>query len=100
MSASRMPEPESVNVAPATNAYLGALQSLSILEGGYGDAQTLQSGAEEVLIALHHVLAGGTVSVEIQNPGTASVVEELNELLQNAVNETKQLVDHPLQVNF
>ncbi len=99
MSASPTPEPEAINVARATRAYLKTLESLGLLQG-YGGSQTLHSDAHEVLIALHHVLAGGSVSVEIQSPGTASMIQDLNTMLENAVNETNQLAKDRPDVDF
>jgi hypothetical protein len=90
MSTPPTPDPEAMNVAPSTRAYLGTLESLGMLEGDSGD-QVLRSDALEVLIALHHVLAGGTVIVEIQSEGTPSMVEDLNTMLGRAVEETNQL---------
>jgi hypothetical protein len=88
MSSTALPEAEMIPVTPESRIYLEALESYGLLEGEQGGEQRLPDSVREVLNALHHVLAGGTVSIEIQSDGTSSVVEELGTALQNAEGRT------------
>jgi hypothetical protein len=99
MSTSLPIKPEGIDVAPATRAYLEALGSLGLLQGDSG-SQTLHSDAHEVLVALHHVLAGGAVDIEIHSEGAPSMVEDLNTMLRRAVDETNQLAQQEWSVLF
>ena len=81
---------EPLLVAPATNAYISNLESLGLLAGEPG-GQQLAAETREVLTALHHVLAGGQVDVQVVSPGTASVVEDLDGQLDQALDETNNL---------
>ena len=77
-------EPETISVLPSARLYLDALLSHGLLQGERGD-QTVAGDVESVLNALHHVLGGGTVSINIQSPGTTSVVADLDDALQVAL---------------
>jgi hypothetical protein len=83
MSSNEPAEAEMIAVTPGSRIYLEALESYGLLEGEQGQQQ-LPDSVREVLNGLHHVLAGGTVSVEIQSDGTSSVVDELGTALENA----------------
>jgi hypothetical protein len=84
MSSTALPEAEMIAVTPGSRIYLEALESYGLLEGEQGGQQRLPDSVREVLNGLHHVLAGGTVSVEIQSDGTSSIVDELGTALENA----------------
>ncbi len=62
MSSYGSAEPEMIAVTPGSRIYLEALESYGLLEGVQGQ-QRLPDSVREVLNGLHHVLAGGTVSV-------------------------------------
>jgi hypothetical protein len=81
---------EPLLVTPATNAYIVQLEELGLLAGDPGDQQ-MTAETREVLSALHHVLAGGQVNIEVVSAGTASVVEDLDGQLDQAVLETNHL---------
>jgi len=87
MSTKEPIESEMIAVTPDSRIYLEALESYELLEGEPGQQQ-LTNSVREVLHGLHHVLGGGTVSVEIQSDGTSSIVEELDTALQNAEQNT------------
>jgi len=74
---------ETITVTSSTRIYLEALESYGLLEDDTGQ---LSPGVRDVLHGLHQVLGGGVVSVEVQSPGTPSVVGELDTALQNAMN--------------
>jgi hypothetical protein len=87
MSTKKPIESEMIAVTPDSRVYLEALESYSLFEGEPGQQQ-LSRSVREVLHGLHHVLAGGTVSVKIQSDGTSSIVDELETALNNAGNGT------------
>ena len=74
-------ETETITVTASSRIYLEALESYGLLEG---DTGRLSPSVREVLHGLHHVLGGGTVSVEVQSDGTSSIVDELDTALGNA----------------
>lgn len=83
-------EPENIPVAPAAKNYLETIARYGMLEGEIGD-RVVDRDVGTVLNALHHVLAGGSVSVSVDTPGAEAVVDELDRVLQGAVVETNQL---------
>jgi len=85
MSSNEPVESEMIAVTPAARIYLQALASYGLLEGEEGQQQ-LADPVREVLHALHHVLGGGSVSVEIQSDGTSSIVDELGTALREGTN--------------
>lgn len=58
-------------------AYLARCNELGAVEGPLG-ARTLNPALRPVLEALHHLLAGGEVSVQLLQRGNADLVNELN----------------------
>lgn len=58
-------------------AYLARCHELGAVEGPLG-ARTLNPALRPVLEALHHLLAGGEVSVQLLQRGNADLVNELN----------------------
>lgn len=83
MPSNELPEAVMIAVTPGSRIYLEALESYGLLEGEQGQQQ-LPDAVREVLNGLHHVLGGGTVSVEIHSDGASSIVDELGTALQNA----------------
>ena len=89
-----LPRPEAIIVAPAIAAYVGRLQSLDPF--GESPGKPSKEGfasPREVLNALHHVLSGGQVRIEIVSDGSASQVEELGGLLVAGIEQTGALDD-------
>jgi hypothetical protein len=82
-------QPENVGVTPSSRVYLERLEEYALLEGEPGQEE-IQGDARRALEALHHVLGGGRVSITIDTPGNATVVEELNTLLGSAKDEWNQ----------
>ena len=87
-------EPETIAVTPSARRYLDALLSHGLLQGEPG-GQMVSGSVQKVLGALHHVLGGGTVSIDVQSPGTGSVVTDLDTMLQQALDEINQLPYDP-----
>jgi hypothetical protein len=92
MTSSEM-EPQNIAVTPSSRDYLEKLIANALLEGEPGQ-QDITSSAQPVLRALHEVLGGGTVSINVETPGNATVVEELNTLLSSAKDEWNRLPGH------
>ena len=83
MSTTEPIESETITVTSSARIYLEGAQSYGLLEGEPGQQQ-LSDSVRDVLHGLHHVLGGGTVSVEVQSDGTSSIVDELTTAMQNA----------------
>ena len=73
-------EPQNIAVTPSAKVYLDRFEEYGLLEGEPGQ-QEVKGDAQPLFEALHHVLGGGKVSITIDTPGNATVVEELNTLL-------------------
>jgi hypothetical protein len=87
-------------MAPAGLEYINALRGLGLLQGETGDRQ-IPGEVREVLGALHHVLAGGRVNIDIPDPGTASIVERLDITLDRALRESSDVErQYPMEVCF
>ena len=85
-------EPQNIAVTPSSREYLERLMANALLEGEPGQ-QDITSSAQPVLRALHEVLGGGTVSINVETPGDIAVVEELNTLLGSAKEEWNRRPD-------
>jgi hypothetical protein len=83
-------EPVTIDVTPSAKDYLGLLVQYGLLDGEQGQ-QDIKDSALQVLEALHHVLGGGTVSIEIVDAGDPAVVGGLNDKLADAKAEWNQL---------
>ena len=66
--------------------YVQNLEALGFMEGRPG-AQEMNANVAELVHALHHVLAGGVVKVNIEKAGNAGIVEELGNKQKKAVKE-------------
>lgn len=86
MSAMEPREPQTINVTSSARSYLEALESYGLLEGEAGQQQ-LPHAVRDVLHGLHHVLGGGTVSIEVQNDGSSSIIDHLDTAMREAVEE-------------
>ena len=81
---------EQITVATATKNYLERLHDQGLLEGESGNRQ-LNADVNSVLTALHHVLAGGQVTIKLGAGAATTVVSELEQLRQAALLEHSQL---------
>jgi hypothetical protein len=90
MSTMEPMEPETINVTSSARSYLEALESYGLLEGEPGQQQ-LSDSILNVLNALHHVLGGGTVSIEVRTDGSSSIVDHLDTAMRDAIEECERL---------
>ncbi|MEN9799007.1 MAG: hypothetical protein RL653_2703 [Pseudomonadota bacterium] len=81
-----------VQLTESTHQYLTRCLELGALEGPLGDMKVTQEVAA-ILQALHVVLAGGKVNVQVESQGNPDVFNELNSRMEaagrdaNVVNE-------------
>jgi hypothetical protein len=71
-------------------AYLNQLVSLGAVEGAVG-RQQLNASLAPVIAALHQVLAGGTVRLEVTTPGHLPIVAGLDRQLASAIHEANTM---------
>jgi hypothetical protein len=71
------------NIAHSLYYYLEKMIGLGLLEGPLGHMD-LNAKVKPIVEALHHVLAGGTVSIQVTTPGNPQVVNDLNQKLKEA----------------
>ena len=83
MSLKEPPEAVMIAVTPGSRDYLELLETYGLLDGEPGQERVPDS-VREVLNALHHVLAGGNVSVDVRTDGASSIVDELDTALTDA----------------
>ncbi len=77
-------------LTPALYQYLNRLIELGIFEGPNGN-MTINPAVQPLVDALHQVMAGGTVSVQVTTPGTAAVVAELAGLIQQGTDQANEI---------
>jgi hypothetical protein len=71
------------NIAYSLYEYLERLIDLGLLEGPLGHMD-LNAKVKPIMEALHQVLAGGTVNIQVTTPGSPQVVQELAQLIKQA----------------
>jgi hypothetical protein len=69
-----------VTMAEGAREYLYRLVDLGVIEGPLGEMQPPPE-ILKIVEALHHVLAGGKVEIEVSDPGNRPVVQELSDRL-------------------
>ena len=74
------------------SAWVNRCIELGAIEGTVG-SQGLESNVDDLVRAMHHVLAGGTVTVTVNTAGTTEVVDELNLLLDEGITEANRIND-------
>lgn len=84
------PRAVTATLASALEAYLQRAQELGAVEGT-GGALSLNPALKPVLQALHHVLAGGEVAVQVIRPGNTDIVTELEQRAADATQEANTL---------
>ena len=72
-----------VTMVSSGTAYLERLMQHGAVEGAPGEMQ-LNPEAKRLIDALHHVLAGGKVSLAIEQTGSEELVRELGTRLEQA----------------
>ncbi|HCF57544.1 MAG TPA: hypothetical protein DFS52_06070 [Myxococcales bacterium] len=74
----------------AGEARFKRLMELGVFEG-VPKAMALSTECRPLIEALHHVLAGGKVSVTVESEGAVSVFEDLQDKLAKSVEEANSL---------
>lgn len=90
MSSGSQGEVVQLSFASSMVEYLRRVQELGAFEG-VGSTVELSPRLRPVLEALHHVLAGGEVSVSIAQSGQSVVFQDLHDRMERALQETRQL---------
>jgi len=71
-------------------AYLAELSKHGIFEGPIGDAR-LSPAVAQLVAAVHQVLAGGEVRVEVVRPGFGAIADKLDASLRTSVEESNRM---------
>ena len=77
-------------LASETYAYLMRLIDLGVFEGPIGE-MALNPAVRPVLEALHQVLSGGEVKIEVKHRGSPDILNELNRRLEEAGKESNEI---------
>jgi hypothetical protein len=77
-------------LSSALNDYLERVRELGAVEGSNGGVE-LSPTLQPVLQALHHVLAGGEVTIEVTRQGLPDIFQDLQKRAGRAVQETHTL---------
>lgn len=77
-------------LASQTYEYLMRLIDLGIFEGAVGE-MTLNPTVQPILTALHQVLSGGEVKIEVVHRGNPDIINELNSRLADAGTESNEI---------
>lgn len=97
MSSGSQDEVVQLPFASAMAEYLRRVEELGAFEG-VGSTVELNPRLRPVLEALHHVLAGGEVSVSIAQSGQPDVFRDLHERMERGLQQTRQLQTQPTLV--
>ncbi|HYH95156.1 hypothetical protein [Hyalangium sp.] len=79
-----------LSFASSLEEYLERVRALGAVEGHNGDVQ-ISPTLQPVLEAMHHVLAGGEVQVNIVRGGQPDIFRELQHRAAQATHETNAL---------
>ncbi len=71
-------------------AYLAELSKHGIFEGPIGEAR-LSPAVAQLVAAVHQVLAGGEVRVEVVRPGFGAVADKLDVSLRTSIDESNRM---------
>ncbi len=77
-------------MANGIHEYLLRVQELGMTDSGDGKT-VLNPSLQPVIKALHHVLAGGEVEVNVKHPGHPDLVGELNRRAEDANREAAEI---------
>lgn len=78
------------NLSSQTYAYMMRMIDLGIFEGAVGEMD-LAPGIQEIIEALHHVVAGGEVKMEVVRRGNPDIVNELNRRIADGMREANEI---------
>ncbi|MGI5863708.1 MAG: hypothetical protein ACOX6T_16850 [Myxococcales bacterium] len=85
-----MAQTAQITTTVAGEAYFKRLMELGVFEGVPND-MALSSECRPLIEALHHVLAGGQVSVVVTTPGNLTVFEDLQDRLEKTFQQANAL---------
>ncbi|MBI3799819.1 MAG: hypothetical protein HY268_22955 [Deltaproteobacteria bacterium] len=91
-----MPRFETVQVQLASNAYMYLRRAfeLGALEGPSIGQMKLHPAVQQLMQAIHHVLAGGELEDRLlKNEGDPAIVEELERRMKQVIEETNLIND-------
>ncbi len=77
-------------LTPALYQYLNRLIELGIFEGPIGN-MSINPSIQPLVDAIHQVLAGGSVNVQVTTPGSAAIVAELADLIQEGTDQANEI---------
>lgn len=77
-------------LASGLTDYLMRVQELGAVEGSDGGV-ALHPDLKPILEAMHHVLAGGEVQLNVVHRGNPDIVNELNRRVQQATDEANAI---------
>ena len=73
-------------MAASIYTYFKRVIDLGPIDGGLGE-HALREDVRELVTALHHVLAGGTAKVDIEQRGSMDIFNELEKLFEAGQND-------------
>ena len=79
-----------LQLTESTHAYITRCLDLGAFEGTLGDMKVTAEVAT-VLQALHAVLAGGKVNVQVESQGNPDIFKELNDRLEAAATDANAI---------
>ncbi len=79
-----------IQLPPALVQYLAKLMDHGMFVGPIGN-QSLAPPVQQLVNALHNVLAGGSITVTVTAPGSPAVVGELNTLLSDGNKDANEI---------
>lgn len=77
-------------VASSIHAYFARLLGLGAIDGGLGEHE-LAPDVRELVIAIHHVLAGGKVRCDVEQRGSMDIFNDLERLFEQGQNEANEI---------
>lgn len=80
----------SYNLATHTYEYIMRMVNLGVFEGPLGDMKPTEQVAK-VLEALHQVVAGGEVKIEVVHRGNPDILNDLNRIVREALAESNEI---------
>lgn len=78
------------NLSSGTYGYMMRMLDLGVLEGALGEME-MAPQVKELFEAMHHVVAGGDVKLEIVRRGNPDIVGELNRRLSEGMREANEI---------
>ena len=77
-------------MATSIHAYFGRILGLGAIDGNLGE-QALTPEVRELVTAIHHVLAGGKVSHDVEQRGNMDIFNDLERLFEEGQNDANEI---------